>query len=42
VYIRDYNNKDWLIVSNHSDKEAMFKDRVIEPYDAKLYSYSQK
>ncbi len=36
VYIRDYNNNEWLIMLNHSDKEALFKDCVIEPYGTKL------
>jgi beta-galactosidase len=36
VYIRDYNSKEWLIVTNHRDKEAVFKNHVIEPYGTKM------
>jgi beta-galactosidase len=36
VFIRDYNDNEWLFISNHGDKEVIFKGSAIEPYGTKV------
>lgn len=36
VFIRDYNDKEWLIITNHRDEEIIFKGSAIEPYGTRV------
>lgn len=36
VYVKDYNNEEYLIITNHTDSQKRFKNIVIDPYGSKI------
>jgi beta-galactosidase len=36
VYIRDYNNEEWLFINNHTDEDIEFNGIIIEPYGSEI------
>ncbi len=36
VYVRDYNDEEWLFINNHTDEEIIFNGNIMMAYESKI------